>query len=84
MAGAQPPPPFQEPSFSLHVRTYGPDESLAARLIEEAAAWDQAGRPGVDTLRVRAYGASAAIATAPGEVRIDGQLSTIVVGWEGV
>jgi protein-L-isoaspartate(D-aspartate) O-methyltransferase len=41
--------------FTLHVRQFGPDDTLAQRLVEHVWAWDVAGRPSSAGLRVRAY-----------------------------
>jgi len=43
------------PSFTLFVRQFGADEVLARRLVDHIQAWDAAGRPSTDGLRVRAY-----------------------------
>ena len=39
--------------FALFVRLFGIDESLARRLIARIQAWDAAGRPSSDGLRLR-------------------------------
>jgi protein-L-isoaspartate(D-aspartate) O-methyltransferase len=46
--------PFVLP-FALFVRQFGPDESVAQRLIAQIQAWDTAGRPSPDGMHVRAY-----------------------------
>ena len=40
---------------SLHVRSYGDDDTLAEHLIEQVQAWDVAGHPDVQRLHIRAY-----------------------------
>ena len=37
------------------MRQFGPDVALAERLAARVAAWDVAGRPGHEGLRIRAY-----------------------------
>jgi len=43
------------PSLTLHVRSYGDDDALAQRLIEQVQMWDAAGRPDEQRLHIRAY-----------------------------
>jgi len=45
---------WNEPPFSLYVRSYGPDDTLAHKYIGLINAWDAAGRPGFERLRIRA------------------------------
>lgn len=53
----KPAPPSNSPPqpFPLFVRTFGPDETVAHRLISQVQAWDQAGRPDIEGLRIRVY-----------------------------
>ena len=39
----------------LYVRSYGEGENLAEHLIDHVTAWDQAGRPSLEGLRISAY-----------------------------
>ena len=41
--------------FELLVRSYGTDDMLARQMIDEIRAWDDAGRPSIDGLHIRAY-----------------------------
>jgi protein-L-isoaspartate(D-aspartate) O-methyltransferase len=41
--------------FELHIRAFGPGETVAGQLRQHALAWDVAGRPGPDGMRVRVY-----------------------------
>ena len=43
------------PLLSLHVRSYGDDETLAQHLIKQIRAWDDGGRPDVQRLHIRSY-----------------------------
>jgi protein-L-isoaspartate(D-aspartate) O-methyltransferase len=43
------------PVPSLVVLSYGPDTSLADRLVAQVLAWDAAGRPSTERLRIRTY-----------------------------
>ena len=56
---ADPPAPLEQPAdaapFDLCVRSFGPGEALAHRLIERVVIWDAAGRPSDDGLRIRVY-----------------------------
>jgi protein-L-isoaspartate(D-aspartate) O-methyltransferase len=56
------------PSFHLFVRQFGADEAPARRLVDHVRAWDAAGRPSTDRLRVCAY------------PRVDGAPSQVVRG----
>jgi protein-L-isoaspartate(D-aspartate) O-methyltransferase len=55
--------PFRSPecitsdplAFELFVRNFGPDDTLARRLIEQVIAWDAAGRPSNEGLRIHVY-----------------------------
>ncbi len=42
-------------TFELFVRSYGSEIEIAKRLIEQTRAWDAAGRPSSNGLRIRAY-----------------------------
>jgi protein-L-isoaspartate(D-aspartate) O-methyltransferase len=67
--------------FVLWVRGYGPDETVAARLLEQARAWDAAGRPATNGLRIRAYPAESGYTPGPGEAVIQKPFSHFVVDW---
>jgi protein-L-isoaspartate(D-aspartate) O-methyltransferase len=47
--------PVRHRTLELAVRGYGQAGQQAARLAGLAAAWDEAGRPGIDRLRIEAY-----------------------------
>lgn len=67
--------------FALWVRGYGPDETVAARLLEQARAWDAAGRPATNGLRIRAYPAESGYTPSAGEAVIQKPFSHFVVDW---
>ena len=46
-------PPPEEAGGRLVVRSYGPDKSLAQRLMDHVASWDAAGRPSSTELRIQ-------------------------------
>jgi hypothetical protein len=47
--------PTAWPSFTLDIRSFGPDDALALRLKEQILAWDALGRPTEQRLSIRAY-----------------------------
>ncbi len=78
-------PPFEklmEPvPFTLWVRGYGPDETVADHLLKQARAWDAAGRPASNGLRIRAYPTESGYTPGPGEAVIQKPFSRFVVDW---
>ena len=48
-------PPDESSPFELAVRSFGADDVLARRLIEQVADWDRAGRPPTKAMRIKAY-----------------------------
>jgi protein-L-isoaspartate(D-aspartate) O-methyltransferase len=71
---------WTDPSFELWLRGFG-DAAVAQRLQEQVAAWNRAGRPGSDALRVRAYAEGTRVAPAPGAAVIQKRYSTLVLEW---
>jgi protein-L-isoaspartate(D-aspartate) O-methyltransferase len=67
--------------FTLWVRGYGPDETIADRLLEQARAWDAAGRHATNGLRIRAYPADSGYSPGPTEAIIQKPFSHFVVDW---
>src|SRR5262249_45387965 len=45
------------PSSRVVIRSFGPDRTLLDSLASQVLAWDAAGRPDIDKLRIRAYSA---------------------------
>jgi protein-L-isoaspartate(D-aspartate) O-methyltransferase len=69
-------------SFELWVRNYGPHDTLAQHLIEHVAAWDAAGRPGTDRLRVRAYPSNMKYLPSGDEIVIQKRWTQLVLDWK--
>ncbi|MBI3913665.1 MAG: methyltransferase, FxLD system [Chloroflexi bacterium] len=68
-------------SFELLVRQFGADELLAQRLIQRIRAWDAAGRPASERLKIRAYPRDASVALLPGEVALEKKFTKLVIDW---
>ena len=69
-------------SLPLAVRSYGPHDRLARRLVDDLIAWDAAGRPHEARLRLRAYPLPAAYLAAPNETVVDKRWTRLVVSWD--
>jgi protein-L-isoaspartate(D-aspartate) O-methyltransferase len=67
--------------FPLYVRQFGPDESLAQRLLARVQAWDAAGRPATDRMRVRAFSKDSTYAPAAGEFVVQKKWTRLVIDW---
>ena len=70
-----------DPPFELFVRSYGPAEALAQHLIEQIRAWDAAGRPGTDRLRIRAYPPDVEHRPAATETVVQKKWIQLVLDW---
>ncbi len=70
------------PAVPVAVRAYGPDGALARQLLEQLAAWDAAGRPGEERLRIRAYPRGAEPPAPAGATTIRKRLTTLVCDWQ--
>jgi protein-L-isoaspartate(D-aspartate) O-methyltransferase len=68
-------------AFSISIRSVGPNANTARRLSGLIRAWNQAGRPGTDGLRVLAYPIERPYDRAPGEFVIDKRWSRLVLSW---
>jgi protein-L-isoaspartate(D-aspartate) O-methyltransferase len=69
------------PSFELFVRQFGEDGSLATRLIAQIQAWDAAGRPSSDGMRIRAYRRDCDIVPSEGEIVVEKRWTKLVLDW---
>ncbi len=70
-AGTEPledPPPFE-----LIVRSFGQGDALARRLIAQVVAWKDAGCPGGENLRIRAYPRDTGYAPSANEIVVNKQ-----------
>jgi protein-L-isoaspartate(D-aspartate) O-methyltransferase len=68
--------------FALFVRQFGPDESLAQRLIARIQAWDAAVRPSSDGVRIRAYAKDSSYVPSEGEFVVEKQWTRLVLDWQ--
>ena len=71
-----------QPVPELVVRTYGADARLSQRLINHVAAWDAAGRPSNQGLRIRAYPADTEHLRAANRFVISKEWSQLVLDWQ--
>ncbi|MGQ0551285.1 MAG: methyltransferase, FxLD system [Armatimonadota bacterium] len=69
--------------FELFLRTFGPDEALAERVIEHVKSWDAAGRPAPKELRIRVYPKEAGYRPSDGELVVDKRWSRVILDWPG-
>ena len=65
--------------FALWVRSFGPDDRLAQPLIAHITAWNTAGRPGTDRLRLRVYPKPGDYTPTPQEAVIEKRWNWVVV-----
>jgi protein-L-isoaspartate(D-aspartate) O-methyltransferase len=65
----------------LVVRSYGPDASLADRLVEQVRAWDAAGRPSSERLRIRAYPRESACTPDANSLVLEKRHTRLVLDW---
>jgi len=77
-----PAPAEAEPrSFELHVRGFGEGLDTGRRLCRHAQAWDGAGRPGADGLRIRALPIDAGYTPTVHEQVIEKRWTRLVLDW---
>ncbi len=67
--------------FDLFVRSFGPDDSLAHHLMAQVTAWDTAGRPGTNRLRMKVYPKQVHYTPAPHELVIEKPWNWLVFDW---
>jgi protein-L-isoaspartate(D-aspartate) O-methyltransferase len=67
--------------FDLAVRSFGPEERLAQRLIEQITAWDAAGRPSIKDLRIKVYPKDTDYAPSAHEAVVVNPWSQFVLDW---
>jgi protein-L-isoaspartate(D-aspartate) O-methyltransferase len=61
------------PPVELIVRSFGEGDALARRLIAQVTAWKDAGCPGGENLRIRAYPRDTGYAPSPNEIVVNKQ-----------
>ena len=69
-------------TFELFVRSFGPGTELARRLVEQVRAWDAAGRPSSNGLRVRAYPKDTDYVPSTDEFVVRKRWTQLVLDWE--
>jgi len=69
-------------TFELFVRSFGPGTELARRLVEQARAWDAAGRPSSNGLRIRAYPKDTDYVPSTDEFVVRKRWTQLVLDWE--
>lgn len=70
-------------SFELFLRTCGPDNALADRVIGRIKEWDATGRPSRKGLRIRVYPKKTWFAPSSGELVVDKRWSRLIIDWPG-
>jgi protein-L-isoaspartate(D-aspartate) O-methyltransferase len=65
--------------FELYIRRLGPDSAQALRLAEAVSAWDAAGRPSTDRLRLRAVRHGSGVEAGEGEHLVEKPWTNIFV-----
>ncbi len=72
--------PAEQP-FSLFVRQFGSDESVAQRLLSLIREWKAAGSPSSDTMHIRAYPKDFDYKPANGEILLEKQWTKLIIEW---
>jgi protein-L-isoaspartate(D-aspartate) O-methyltransferase len=72
---------FAPVAFPLYVRQFGADTSIARRLIGQIQAWEAAGRPSFEGMRIRAYPKDAEFLLSEGEFLIEKQWTRLIIDW---
>ena len=70
------------PAFELLVRSFGPDDTLTQRLIEQIRAWDAAGRPGEENLSIKVYPRDTDYTPVANEVVIPNRWTKLAISWQ--
>lgn len=68
-----------ESEFALLVQSYGPDDALARRLVEQIRAWDRRGRPAIERLQVVACRTEDPLPSAPGGIVLPKRWTRLVL-----
>jgi hypothetical protein len=72
---------LENQTLALFVRQFGSDAALAEHLIERIHAWDAAGRPASEGMRIRAYPRDAEYSLLPTEILLEKQWTKLVIDW---
>jgi protein-L-isoaspartate(D-aspartate) O-methyltransferase len=80
--GFLPDSPATQP-FSLYIRQFGPDKSIAERLAEEIRTWKAAGSPPSEMMKIRVYRGDSDYQPSEGEVVLGKQWTKLVIEWPG-
>ncbi|MGI8551145.1 MAG: hypothetical protein ACR2PL_10245 [Dehalococcoidia bacterium] len=67
--------------FELVVRSFGQDDALRRRLVDEIRAWSSAGRPSSQDLRIRVYRHETGYVAAPDEILLGKRWTQLVLSW---
>jgi protein-L-isoaspartate(D-aspartate) O-methyltransferase len=73
-----------ETPFPLYLRQFGPDDSITQGLITQIQAWDAAGRPSFDRMRIRAYLKGFQYRPVEGEIVLEKPWTTLIIEWPTV
>ena len=68
-------------AFELFVRSFGPNDTLTQRLIEQIRAWDAAGRPGEENLSIKVYPRDTDYTPVADEVFITNRWTKLAISW---
>jgi hypothetical protein len=68
--------------FPLYVRQFGPDESVAHRLLSQVQAWKAAGEPSSSQMSLRAYPRASDVKPGEGEILLEKQWTKLIVSWQ--
>jgi hypothetical protein len=78
--GFLPDSPATQP-FPLHIRQFGPDESISQRLRAQIHAWQAAGSPASESMQIRAYRRDFDYEPSGNEVVLEKEWTKLVVHW---
>ena len=67
---------------NLLLRSFGPDRGLGSDLGDHIAAWDAAGRPSIESARIRAYPVEQDFTSLKNETLIEKRWTVLAVDWK--
>ena len=68
-------------TMDLNVRSYGPSPAVGYRLVDQVLAWDAAGRPSSEGLRIRAYPHDTDYVPSANEFVVPKERTQLVLHW---